>query len=226
MPKGATFLIASFTLLALLGNAAIAEELETDAKKLSYLIGYQFGQNMQQQGIELDKQAFMLALEDALQQTPSRLSPEQAKAAMNAVQQQAQQKRTESGEKNKATGKDFLKTNKEKEGVVELPNGLQYRIIEQGEGKKPAAEDTVVVNYRGTLVDGTVFDSSYERGEPVTFKVNGVIKGWQQALQLMPVGSKWKVFIPSDLAYGERGAGRLIGPNETLIFDIELLEIK
>ncbi|KFI22946.1 FKBP-type peptidyl-prolyl cis-trans isomerase [Nitrosococcus oceani] len=225
MPKGAMFLIASFT-LALLGGTTTAEELETDAQKLSYLIGYQFGQNMQQQRIELDKQAFMLALEDALQQAPSRLSPEQAKAAMNAIQQQEQQKRAESGEKNKATGKDFLKTNKEKEGVVELPNGLQYRILKQGEGEKPAAEDTVVVNYRGTLVDGTVFDSSYERGEPVTFKVNGVIEGWQQALQLMPVGSKWKVFIPSDLAYGERGAGRLIGPNETLIFDIELLEIK
>lgn len=225
MPKGAMFLITSFT-LALLGGAATADELETDAQKLSYILGYQFGQNMQQQGIELDKQAFILAFDDALQQTPSRLSPEQMKAAMSTIQQQEQQKRTESGKKNKATGKDFLKTNKEKEGVVELPNGLQYRILEQGEGKKPAADDTVVVNYRGTLVDGTVFDSSYERGEPVTFKVNGVIKGWQQALQLMPVGSKWKVFIPSELAYGKRGAGRLIGPNEILIFDIELLEIK
>ncbi|QBQ54817.1 FKBP-type peptidyl-prolyl cis-trans isomerase [Nitrosococcus wardiae] len=225
MRKGALFLVAAFILFFTAGASA-ADELETDTQKLSYIIGYQIGQNLQQQKIELDKQAFILAIEDALKQAPSRLSPEQAKAAMEAMQQQEQQQRTELAEKNKSAGEDFLKANKEKQGVVELDSGLQYRIIRQGEGEKPAADDTVVVNYRGTLIDGTEFDSSYQRGQPVTFKVNGVIRGWQEALQLMPVGSKWEVVVPPKLAYGPQGAGRLIGPNETLIFDIELLEIK
>ncbi|ADE15661.1 Peptidylprolyl isomerase [Nitrosococcus halophilus Nc 4] len=225
MRKGASFLVAAF-ILPLIGGTSAADELETDSQKLSYIIGYQIGQNLQRQGIELDKQAFLLAIEDALKQTPSRLSPEQAKAAMKAMQQQEQQQRTKLAEKNKAAGKAYLQANKEKQGVVELDSGLQYRIIQQGEGEKPAADDTVVVNYRGTLIDGTEFDSSYKRGQPATFKVNGVVKGWQQALQLMPVGSKWEIVIPPTLAYGPQGAGRLIGPNETLIFDIELLEIK
>lgn len=225
MRKGAWFVIAA-SALSLIGGTAAADELETDIQKLSYIIGYQIGQNIQQQGVELDKQAFILAIEDALKQAPSRLSPEEAKAAMEAMQQQEQQQRTELAEKNEGTGKNFLADNKKKEGVVELDSGLQYRVIEEGEGKKPAPEDTVSVHYRGTLIDGTEFDSSYERGQPATFKVNNVIKGWQQALQLMPVGSKWHVVIPPELAYGEQGAGRLIGPNETLIFDIELLEIK
>jgi FKBP-type peptidyl-prolyl cis-trans isomerase FklB len=145
---------------------------------------------------------------------------------MGAMQQRAQQQQAEQAEKNKAAGEAFLKANKEKEGVTELPSGLQYKIIQQGKGKTPTADDTVVVNYRGTLTNGTEFDSSYKRNEPVTFKVDKVIPGWQEALKLMPVGSKWEVVIPSKLAYGEQGAGRFIGPNETLIFDIELLKIK
>jgi FKBP-type peptidyl-prolyl cis-trans isomerase FklB len=181
---------------------------------------------MQQQGIDLDKKAFMLAIEDALSKTPSRLSSEQVKAVMNAMQKQKQQQQTEQAEKNKAAGEAFLKANKEKQGVIELPSGLQYKIIQQGKGKTPTADDTVVVNYRGTLINGTEFDSSYKRDQPVTFKVSEVIKGWQEILKLMPVGSKWQAVIPPELAYGERGAGRFIGPDETLIFDIELLEIK
>jgi FKBP-type peptidyl-prolyl cis-trans isomerase FklB len=225
MPKGALLLIAA-SILSLIGETAAANELETDTQKLSYIIGYQFGHSMQQQGIDLDKKAFMLAIEDALSKTPSRLSSEQVKAVMNAMQKQKQQQQTEQAEKNKAAGEAFLKANKEKQGVIELPSGLQYKIIQQGKGKTPTADDTVVVNYRGTLINGTEFDSSYKRDQPVTFKVSEVIKGWQEILKLMPVGSKWQAVIPPELAYGERGAGQFIGPDETLIFDIELLEIK
>jgi len=137
-----------------------------------------------------------------------------------------QAKATEASDTNKQVGQKFLAANKAKEGVVTLPSGLQYKIIKQGDGPKPTASDTVVTNYRGTLIDGTEFDSSYKRGEPATFPVGQVIKGWTEALQLMPVGSKWQLYIPSDLAYGERSPGGEIGPNSTLIFDIELLSIQ
>jgi len=140
------------------------------------------------------------------------------------AKQQAETQRV--GEANKQAGEQFLAANKSKEGVVTLPSGLQYKILKEGTGPKPAATDTVTVNYRGTLIDGTEFDSSYKRNEPTTFGVNQVIKGWTEALQLMPVGSKWQLFIPSDLAYGERSPGAEIGPNSTLIFDVELVSIK
>jgi FKBP-type peptidyl-prolyl cis-trans isomerase len=130
------------------------------------------------------------------------------------------------GDTNKQEGQQFLAANKSKEGVITLPSGLQYKILQEGTGPKPAATDTVTVNYRGTLINGTEFDSSYKRNEPATFGVNQVIKGWTEALQLMPVGSKWQLFIPSELAYGERSPGAEIGPNSTLIFDVELLSIK
>jgi len=127
---------------------------------------------------------------------------------------------------NKKEGEDFLAANKSKEGVVTLPSGLQYKVLKEGTGPKPSPADSVVCNYRGTLINGTEFDSSYKRGQPATFPVNGVIKGWTEALQLMPVGSKWQLFIPPDLAYGQRGAGADIGPNATLIFEVELLSIQ
>lgn len=225
MRKGTLFLFAAITLF-FTAAATAAEELETDTQKMSYLIGYQFGHNIQQEGLELDKDAFMLAIEDALSGANSRVSPEEAKAVMAAMQQQQQQRRAEQAAKNKAAGEAFLKANKDKEGVTELPSGLQYKVIKQGEGEKPAADDTVAVHYRGTLINGKEFDSSYKRDKPATFKAGEVIPGWKEVLQLMPVGSKWEVFIPSKLAYGERGAGQFIGPNETLIFEIELLEIK
>ncbi len=225
MRQGAIFLttIVAFFLAT---GATPADELETDTQKLSYLIGYQFGQNIHHEGIDLDKDAFLLALEDALNGTASRISPEEAKAVMGAIQQQQQQQRAELAKENKAAGEAFLKANREKKGITELPSGLQYKIIKQGDGEKPTANDIVSVNYRGTLIDGKEFDSSYKNGKPVTFKVGEVIPGWQEALQLMPAGSTWEIFIPAKLAYGEQGAGRFIGPNETLIFDLELLEVK
>jgi FKBP-type peptidyl-prolyl cis-trans isomerase FklB len=149
---------------------------------------------------------------------------------MMAVQaeyrQQQQERMQQLGAANKTEGETFLAANKAKDGVVTLPSGLQYKILKAGAGPKPAATDTVTVNYRGTLINGTEFDSSYKRGQPATFGVTGVIKGWTEALQLMPVGSKWQLFIPADLAYGERGAGADIAPNATLIFEVELLSIK
>jgi FKBP-type peptidyl-prolyl cis-trans isomerase len=136
------------------------------------------------------------------------------------------EKKHAAGEANKKDGDAFLAANKGKEGVVTLPSGLQYKILTAGKGPKPTADDSVVCNYRGTLINGTEFDSSYKRGEPATFPVGGVIKGWTEALQLMPVGSKWQLFVPSDLAYGERGPSPEIGPNSTLIFEVELLSIQ
>ncbi|MFQ5937001.1 MAG: FKBP-type peptidyl-prolyl cis-trans isomerase, partial [Acidiferrobacterales bacterium] len=157
---------------------------------------------------------------------PPSLSVAEMQATLAVYQQKQMEARLALATKNQQTGEAFLTANKEKEGVVALANGLQYKVIEAGSGKKPKASDTVVVHYRGRLINGEEFDSSYSRGEPASFQVSGVIDGWQQALQMMSVGAKWQVFIPSDLAYGQRGAGESIGPNETLIFDIELLAIK
>ena len=147
-------------------------------------------------------------------------------ALQNDLRQKQQAKMQEAGAANLKAGQDFLAANKTKEGVVTLPSGLQYKILTEGTGPKPSADDSVVCNYRGTLLDNTEFDSSYKRGQPTTFQVGQVIRGWTEALQLMPVGSKWQLFIPPDLAYGPRGAGANIGPNATLIFEVELLSIQ
>ncbi len=159
-----------------------------------------------------------------------RLTEDQARAALMEVQNEMRKKQQAemqaAGEANKKEGDAFLAANKAKEGVVTLPSGLQYKILTQGTGPKPTATDSVVCNYRGTLINGTEFDSSYKRGEPATFPVSGVIKGWTEALQLMPVGSKWQLFVPSDLAYGERSPGPEIAPDSTLIFEVELLSIQ
>jgi FKBP-type peptidyl-prolyl cis-trans isomerase FklB len=145
---------------------------------------------------------------------------------MQHMQEERAKVAKQEGDKNKQAGEKFLADNRGKPGVKELPNGLQYKVLKAGTGAKPAATDTVEVNYRGTLIDGTEFDSSYKRGQPATFPVNGVIKGWTQALQMMNEGSKWQLFIPADLAYGSRGAGGVIGPNATLVFEVELLKVK
>jgi FKBP-type peptidyl-prolyl cis-trans isomerase FklB len=167
---------------------------------------------------------------DALTDSKTRLTTEEAQAVLKEVgaelQKEQQAKMKEAADKNKTDGEAFLASNKEKEGVVVLPSGLQYKILTEGNGPKPTANDTVVCNYKGTLINGTEFDSSYKRGKPATFPVGRVIKGWTEALQLMPVGSKWQLFIPADLAYGANGAGGDIGPNATLIFEVDLLSIQ
>ena len=206
--------------------SAATNKIETDKQKLSYSMGVFFGQTVAQQDMELEIPAFLQAVEDVMKKTELKLSREEMQQMLTAYQQQEQQRRTTAADANTKQGEEFLKKNKAGEGVTELESGLQYKVLAAGNGKKPRAEDTVVVHYRGTLIDGTEFDSSYSRGKPAELGVNRVIKGWQEALQLMPVGSKWQLAIPSTLAYGERGAGNLIGPNSTLLFDVELLAIK
>ena len=204
--------------------------LTTPKDKLSYAIGTDVGRKLKSQSIEVDPAIVERALRDALSDTKPAMTDDEMRATLMDLQKQLREKQMaaakELGEKNKKEGEEFLAANKSKEGVVTLPSGLQYKVLKAGEGQKPKPSDTVECNYRGTLIDGTEFDSSYKRGQPATFPVSGVIKGWTEALQLMPVGSKWQLFIPSDMAYGERGAGAGIGPNSTLIFDVELLSIQ
>ena len=204
--------------------------LSTQAEKVGYTYGLQIGAQLSASKDLLDSDALMLGLKDALDGKPARISQEEMQQATMAFQQQAQARAQEkmagASVKNKTEGDAFLAQNKTKEGVVTLPSGLQYKIITAGTGATPTASDTVVTHYTGTLINGQVFDSSVQRGEPATFPVGGVIAGWTEALQHMKVGGKWQLFIPGELAYGERGAGQMIAPNSTLIFDIELLEIK
>jgi FKBP-type peptidyl-prolyl cis-trans isomerase FklB len=203
--------------------------LETQKQKVSYSIGIDIGKNFKHSNIDIDLEALAQGVKDAISDSTPLLTEQQREEAMRQLQQEMVAKRNESakkaGEKNKVEGEAFLAENAKKEGVVTLPSGLQYKILKQGDGRKPKLTDEVTTNYRGTLIDGAEFDSSYKRGEPTSFRVNEVIAGWTEALQLMPVGSKWQLFIPSNLAYGERGAGGSIGPNATLIFEIELLSI-
>ena len=192
-------------------------------------LGSGLGQNLKRQSVEFDPALVAEGLKASLSGGKTLLTTEEAQAVLKEVQTEMQKEQTEKmkqvADKNKADGEAFLAANKDKEGVVTLPSGLQYKILTEGTGAKPTAGDTVVCNYRGTLIDGKEFDSSYKRNQAATFPVGGVIKGWTEALQLMPVGSKWQLFIPSDLAYGERGPGNDIGPNSTLIFEVELLSI-
>ncbi len=204
--------------------------LKTDKDKVSYAIGVNIGKSMRKDTVDVDPAIFARGMKDALAGGKLLLTDDEMKIVLTklqgdlrARQEQAMQK---AGELNKKAGDDFLAQNKTKEGIVALPDGLQYKILKEGTGPKPAATDSVVCNYRGTLIDGTEFDSSYKRGQPATFPVSGVIKGWTEAVQLMPVGSKWQLFLPADLAYGNRGAGPDIGPNATLIFEVELLSIQ
>jgi FKBP-type peptidyl-prolyl cis-trans isomerase FklB len=207
---------------------------KTQQEKASYAIGANIGRGMKKDGVKIDPKALSRGLSDALAGTKLALTDEEMQASLMALQTEVR-KRLEgeaaaTAAANKKTGDDFLAANKSKEGVIILPSGLQYKILKEGTGPKPTAADQVECNYRGTLVDGTEFDSSYKRGTPATFPVGQVIKGWTEALQLMPVGSKWELFVPANLAYGERGAGQrgseVIGPNSTLIFEVELLSIK
>lgn len=207
-----------------------APALTTQEQKVGYAIGAQIGSQLAMTKDDIDSKALIAGLSDAMDGTELKLTDQQMQEAKMAFQQKVQEKAqkeiTKLAETNKAEGEKFLAENKTKEGVVTLPSGLQYKVVQAGTGATPTANDTVVTHYTGTLLNGQVFDSSVQRGEPATFPVSGVIPGWTEALQKMKVGAKWQLFIPADLAYGERGAGQMIAPNSTLLFDIELLEIK
>jgi FKBP-type peptidyl-prolyl cis-trans isomerase len=211
-------------------GAAPASPYTTDQQKASYAIGQNIGNSLKHDGLDVDPNVVSQGLKDALTGAKSQISEAESQEAMtklrNEVMARKQEQMQEAGEANKKAGEQFLAANKAKEGVVALPDGLQYKVLKEGTGPKPKATDSVVVNYRGTLIDGKEFDSSEKHGEPAKLEVNKVIKGWTEALQLMPVGSKWELVLPPDLAYGANGAGGVIPPNATLIFDIELLSIK
>ena len=227
-------LLTAVLSVAMLANQACAGEKKMEFKsekdKVSYSIGLDIGNNFKRQAIDIDAEALAAGIKDAISASKPLLTENEVKEVMTAFQKGLAAKQAEKmkviGEKNSKEGETFLAENKKKEGVKTTASGLQYKVITPGKGPMPKDTDTVSVNYRGTLIDGTEFDSSYKRGEAVSFPVNGVIKGWTEALQLMKVGSKWQLFIPSNIAYGERGAGGQIGPNATLIFEVELLSIK
>lgn len=226
--KALLVVVLSFVLVAC-QNSAQDTKLSTLKDSVSYSIGMDIGENLKNQSVEVVPEILAHGIKDILDSNKTVLTKEQSQAVMMELQKQLmakhEEKMNKQKAKNKADGEAFLADNKKKEGVVTLPSGLQYKILTVGTGKKPKDNETVTVNYVGTLIDGTEFDSSIKRGQPASFPVHGVIKGWIEALQLMPVGSKWQLFVPSDLAYGEQGAGGVIGPNATLIFEIELLSI-
>jgi FKBP-type peptidyl-prolyl cis-trans isomerase FklB len=201
-------------------------------EQISYIIGRDMARNFSQQGLDLDVDILAGSMKEALSGEPSRLSQEQVQEAMMQLQQQMGGPEEDDDttndaamNNNKAEGEAFLAENKSKPGITTLPSGLQYEVLTEGSGRKPGPTSQVTTHYHGTLLNGNVFDSSYQRGQPATFGVNQVIAGWTEALQLMPEGSKWRLYIPSDMAYGKRGAGRDIGPDSTLIFDVELLKV-
>jgi FKBP-type peptidyl-prolyl cis-trans isomerase FklB len=210
--------------------AASATSLNSDMDKLSYSIGADLGKNFKKQGIDINPTAMAKGLQDGIAGGQLLLTEQQMKDVLNKFQKELMAKRnaefTKKAEENKSKGEAFLNMNKAKEGVVTLPSGLQYKILEKGNGTKPSKEDTVTVEYTGKLIDGQVFDSTEKVGKPATFKVSQVIPGWTEALQLMPTGSTWEVYVPADLAYGPRSVGGPIGPNETLIFKIHLISVK
>jgi len=224
--------IVFFSVIAFAPQAYGGEgpELKTQKDKVSYSIGLDIGNNLKRQSIELNSEALSAGIKDALSGADHRLSDEEILQVLDDYQKErkasAEKRAKETGEKNKKDGEIFLAKNKEKDGVITLPSGLQYKVVTAGTGKIPKSSDSVTTHYRGTLIDGTEFDSSYAREEPASFRVDRVISGWTEALQLMKVGSKWEIYIPSELAYGPRGTGQIIGPNSALIFEIELLTIK
>ncbi len=218
--------------LALSGAAfaADAQELKSEKDRVSYSIGMDLGSNLKKQEIEIDPDVLAKGLKDSYRGAKTALSQEEAHRTILEFRQAMMAKQAEKmkiiAEKNKREGEKFLAENAKKAGVKTLPSGLQYKVLTPGTGKTPKATDTVTVNYKGTLIDGTEFDSSYKRGQPATFPVSGVIAGWTEGLQLMKEGAKYELFIPPNLAYGERGAGRDIGPDATLIFEVTLLSVK
>ncbi len=200
-------------------------QLKDQKDKVSYSIGLNIGFNLNRQNVQINPDVLTAGIKDAIAGKPQ-LTTDQVKEVMTAFEKDMQQKQKAAGEKNASEGAKFIEENKKKEGVKTTASGLQYKAIKEGTGAQPKATDTVTVNYRGTLINGTEFDSSYKRGQPATFPLNGVIKGWTEGLQLMKVGSKYQFFVPPNLAYGERSVGPDIAPNSTLIFEVELLDAK
>lgn len=219
------FLLAAGIAMTSSSVFAVGTSLETDAEKFSYAFGINFTQSMMRQGAPLDADAVYMAIKDALAGSEPRLSAEAMENALRSAAQKAGEKKKAQAGENLAKGKAFMDKNKAKKGVTTLPDGLQYEVLREGTGAQPTADSTVKVHYTGKLVDGREFDSSKREGKPVTFPVNGVIEGWSKILPLMKVGARWLVTIPPELAYGVNGSGAVIGPNETLVFEIELLDI-
>lgn len=219
--------------VALLSSVCYADEkldLKDQKDKESYSLGYQFGQNLKSQGVEINLDIYTSGIRDALGGKDSLMSQEEIRATIEELQKRVmaarQKELKEKAEKNLSESKAFLEENRKKEGIKTLPSGLQYKILVEGSGKTPKVTDTVTVHYRGTLINGSEFDSSYKKGQPSTFQVKSVIRGWSEALQLMKGGSRWQLFIPPELAYGESAGGGQISPNSTLIFEVELISVK
>lgn len=222
-------LISMLILFSSTSNAA-SSLIKTEKDKLSYTIGADIGENFRKQNINIDVKVLLQGLNDAINEKKLLMSTEQMEHTLQNFQKGMIKKKAEEfkgiSQKNKKEGENFLKANKGKKGIKTTKSGLQYKVITQGKGRLPSTKDTVTVNYKGTLLDGTVFDSTEKTGKPVSFKLTEVIKGWTEILQKMKPGARCKVFIPPELAYGERGVGGPIGPNATLIFDIHLVSIK
>jgi FKBP-type peptidyl-prolyl cis-trans isomerase FklB len=226
------FVVVVLALFVMVGQVWAQDKpaLQSDKEKMSYSLGFDMGSKMKQQESDLDPELMSRGIKDAFSGAKPLLTEQEVRESLKSLQQQMrakyEQKAKVQGEKNKKDGEGFLVENKKKEGVKTTASGLQYKVLEEGKGKQPTADDSVEVQYRGTLIDGSEFDSSYKRGAPITFPVKGVIKGWTEALLMMKEGSKWQLAIPPELAYGARAAGPLIGPNSTLIFELELLSVK
>jgi FKBP-type peptidyl-prolyl cis-trans isomerase len=206
---------------------ATDKELSTSQQKASYTLGADLAKNFTEQGLKIDIKAFTLGLEDTIKNRPLKLTEEEMASAISDVKQEMLEKqqaeRKVIGDANIKEGQEFLANNAKKAGVISLPSGVQYKVITKGKGASPTVNDTLIAHYSGTLIDGTEFDSSYTRGTPLKFQMGNVIKGWGEVMKLMNPGSKWEVYIPADMAYGAKGAGKAIGPNQTLIFTVELI---
>ena len=228
MTKQST-LVLGFALLTVAAAAQDSSSFSTPKEKVSYALGMQIGSGFRKQGLDLDAASVGKGLADAFSGGKTLLTEDEMRTVLTSAQEEYRKKqaalREEKAQAMLREGEKFLAENKNKEGVVTLPSGLQYKILKQGKGDKPEIDEKVVCNYRGTLLDGTEFDSSAKHNGPATFPVRGVIKGWTEALQMMPAGSKWQLFVPPDLAYGKDGAGQMVPPNATLIFEVELLSV-
>ncbi|MCC6550721.1 MAG: FKBP-type peptidyl-prolyl cis-trans isomerase [Ignavibacteriaceae bacterium] len=225
----AVLLVAGLGVVSCQDAKVSKSDFKTQKDSVSYAIGADIGKNLKMNELDVDLKMLYMGMKDAIVDSNTVLTEDEMQDVMVRYQTELMAKKDEKnqviGKTNKEAGEKFLADNAKKEGVVTLPSGLQYKVITKGNGASPKATDKVTTHYRGSLIDGTVFDESYQRGEPIEFPVNGVIAGWTEVLQLMKVGDKWEVYIPSNLAYGDRGAGAAIGPNATLIFTIELLKV-